>query len=76
MDYQHHHQANNLCELGIERETLVELCKNFKQIPQVSFLVIVMVMVGGVVIVLALLTVRRELISKRFKFETLLMDYF
>merc|ERR1719192_2468977 len=27
-------QANNLCELGIERETLVELCKNFKQIPQ------------------------------------------
>ena len=29
-----------------------------------------------VVIVLALLTVRRELISKRFKFETVLMGYF
>ena len=84
LDYQHHHQANNLCELGIERETLVELCKNFKQIPQVSFLVmvivmvsyLVMVMVARVVIVLALLTVRRELISKRFKFETVLMGYF
>ena len=28
-------QANNLCDLGIERDTLLELCKNFKQIPQV-----------------------------------------
>lgn len=31
-----HHQANNLCELGIERDTLLELCKNFEQMPQVK----------------------------------------
>ena len=38
-DY-HNYQANNLCDLGIERDTLLELCKNFKQIPQVVFLLI------------------------------------
>ena len=32
-------QANNLCDLGIERETLLELCKNFQQIPQVIVMV-------------------------------------
>ena len=39
-DYYHNYQANNLCDLGIERDTLLELCKNFKQIPQVVFLLI------------------------------------
>ena len=34
-DDDHHYQANNLCDLGIERDTLLELCKNFKQMPQV-----------------------------------------
>ena len=34
-DQHHHHQANNLCDLEIERDTLLELCKNFQQIPQV-----------------------------------------
>ena len=32
-------QANNLCDLGIERETLLELCKNFQQIPQVLVMI-------------------------------------